>query len=398
VLDVADLAVMVATAAVPMPTVRLAASAEDGSAFSEKPRQFVVVRCPNCGASPDFFDEDGDCRKCGAPAVRSLRDSFYIQAGPRLAAVSDLGSTHTRNEDDVLIGCAEVSGLLYVWMVLCDGTSRCRNPAGASRAACVAASSVLRAAAAQGLPGDETLLRKAIEAAMVAVDAVPDEPEADPALGPPATTIVAAYIEGGMAHVAGLGDSRGYVIECANGQYRARALTTDNSYLFDLVRESGLEPNQVLKELEAMEVLAHQAEVGIVSVDEALAELANFQSIAADYAYQIDLIAQGETTKTQAIHYLTSAGAHSLSACICAGRRFEPSYVKAPLESAVAMFLTSDGPWNDLDPLNGRGPAKFAEIYATSEGDPLRFARNVAAAASGADNDSVAVYALNPSK
>jgi serine/threonine protein phosphatase PrpC len=141
-----------------------------------------------------------------------------------VAAVSDVGRRHHRNEDSFAV--AAEGGRAAV--VVCDGVSSSANPDQASAAAATAAIETLKRALDDdvALSEVETVLREAVDAARVAVGEVPEsEPGGYPAA--PSTTIVAALVAPDRVVVASLGDSRAYLLAPTTGA--GRRLTVDDS-------------------------------------------------------------------------------------------------------------------------------------------------------------------------
>jgi serine/threonine protein phosphatase PrpC len=93
-----------------------------------------------CGGT---FDADGWCDRCGLRAP-SERDHIVVTISARLAAVSDKGRHHPRNEDAVALA---QTGNLSV-LVVCDGVSSATDSDIAAIAAANAARDVLSAAPA----------------------------------------------------------------------------------------------------------------------------------------------------------------------------------------------------------------------------------------------------------
>jgi serine/threonine protein phosphatase PrpC len=167
-----------------------------------------AATCPACGNPAEWLD--GYCGVCGArqPAPR---DHLELSV-PGMAAVTDKGRRHHRNEDAFAVG----KGDGFVAAVVCDGVTTTVNSDEASQAAVDAALAVL-------LSSQD--LDQAYDAARTAVLAVPFDPHPD--LGPPSCTFLAAVVGSGEVRMASAGDCRSYWL-AADGT--VSRLTTDDSW------------------------------------------------------------------------------------------------------------------------------------------------------------------------
>jgi serine/threonine protein phosphatase PrpC len=212
--------------------------------------------CQACGCK---VSSDGYCDTCGARAPK-LRDHFSEHPAPWVAAVSDRGIRHTRNEDAVALAADAEPGSRAV-LVVCDGVSNSLDSDVASLAAARAARAVLASSRSRGM-GTETSQVAAviarIEAATnAASDAVLEVSQraksvaavgssvvgnttagsptvgastttGSPTVGNPAScTFVAAVVEQNLVVVGSVGDSRAYWLPDSGS---ARALTVDDSF------------------------------------------------------------------------------------------------------------------------------------------------------------------------
>src|SRR5205823_1429296 len=93
--------------------------------------------CPSCGADPSQI-QDGYCGVCGMkqPAPRDHTELAF----DGVAAVSDRGRRHWRNEDAYAL---DVDPAGRVLAVVCDGVSTTANPDQAAQAAADGALGVL---------------------------------------------------------------------------------------------------------------------------------------------------------------------------------------------------------------------------------------------------------------
>jgi len=166
--------------------------------------------CPTCQAPASAIDADGFCGVCGMQ--RQEREHIEIVLSPTLAGVTDRGLRHGRNEDDLAARDLPAQGSRV--LVVCDGVSQSQAPDQASRAAATAACAALAAALESGEAGDareaplQAAMRAAVTRAQEAARAVPYSVYA--LEDAPATTLVAAIVQGRRATIGWVGDSRAY--------------------------------------------------------------------------------------------------------------------------------------------------------------------------------------------
>jgi serine/threonine protein phosphatase PrpC len=190
--------------------------------------------CVACRAGR--VDSDGYCENCGHAQPRE-RDHMEHEAGP-VAAVSDRGLRHHRNEDAFGLGCATLpDGSSAVLAVVCDGVSSATRPDDASLAASRAASESLLAALPLGTHPQQAM-HDAIVAASRAVNSLAAEPatarEHAPHQNAPACTIVGSVVTSGLLVVGWVGDSRAYWVPVDRSAPPAR-LTEDDSWAAQMV-------------------------------------------------------------------------------------------------------------------------------------------------------------------
>ncbi|MBV7699269.1 protein phosphatase 2C domain-containing protein [Streptomyces sp. TRM70350] len=190
--------------------------------------------CVACRAGR--VDHDGYCENCGHAQPRE-RDHMEQESGP-VAAVSDRGLRHHRNEDAFGIGRTALpdgSGALVA--IVCDGVSSATRPDDASLAASRAASESLLAALPLGTHPQQAM-HDAIVAASNAVNALAQEPatarEHQPHQNAPACTLVGAIVTAGLLVVGWVGDSRAYWVPVDRSAPAAR-LTEDDSWAAQMV-------------------------------------------------------------------------------------------------------------------------------------------------------------------
>ncbi|AQS69557.1 PP2C family serine/threonine-protein phosphatase [Streptomyces pactum] len=190
--------------------------------------------CVACRAGR--VDDDGYCENCGHAQPRE-RDHMEQESGP-VAAVSDRGLRHHRNEDAFSVGCTALpDGAPASVAIVCDGVSSATRPDDASLAASRAAGDSLLAALPRGTHPQQAM-HDAIIAASHAVDALADEPatarEQAPHQNAPACTLVGAVVTSGLLVVGWVGDSRVYWVPVDRSTPPAR-LTEDDSWAAQMV-------------------------------------------------------------------------------------------------------------------------------------------------------------------
>ncbi|MFI0905237.1 protein phosphatase 2C domain-containing protein [Streptomyces sioyaensis] len=192
------------------------------------------------------MDADGYCLQCGQ-AQPPARDHMESEVGG-IAAVSDRGHRHHRNEDFFALRAAALpDGSPAVVAVVCDGVSSATRPDEASTAASEAAGEALRASLPRGTHPQQAM-HEAILAASSAVDALAadDAPAQDEhrQQNAPACTFVGAVVGGGLLTVGWVGDSRAYWVPNDRTAPPAR-LTEDDSWAAQMVA------NNLMSEAEA---------------------------------------------------------------------------------------------------------------------------------------------------
>ncbi|MQY32448.1 hypothetical protein SRB17_03970 [Streptomyces sp. RB17] len=200
------------------------------TAVPEEPAQ-VCVACRT-----GRVDSDGYCENCGHAQPRE-RDHMERESGP-VAAVSDRGLRHHRNEDAFTVGhTALPDGTPAAVAIVCDGVSSATRPDDASTAASQAAGDALLTALPRGTH-PQTAMHEAIVAAAQAVNALAEEPatarEHAPHQNAPACTIVGAVVASGLLVVGWVGDSRVYWVPDDRSAPPAR-LTEDDSWAAQMV-------------------------------------------------------------------------------------------------------------------------------------------------------------------
>ncbi|MFE7772922.1 PP2C family protein-serine/threonine phosphatase [Streptomyces sp. NPDC057445] len=196
--------------------------------------------CVACRAG--HVDTDGYCENCGHAQPRE-RDHMEQELGA-VAAVSDRGLRHHRNEDSFAVSSTALpDGSPAVIAIVCDGVSSATRPDEASAAAAGAASESLLESLPRGTHPQQAM-HEAIVAAAEAVNSLAAEPagamEHDPHRhqNAPACTLVGAIAAAGLLVVGWVGDSRAYWVPDDRSGPPAR-LTEDDSWAAQMV-SSGL--------------------------------------------------------------------------------------------------------------------------------------------------------------
>ncbi|MGW1886420.1 PP2C family serine/threonine-protein phosphatase [Streptomyces sp. NPDC001970] len=192
--------------------------------------------CVACRAG--HVDTDGYCEHCGHAQPRE-RDHMEQELGA-VAAVSDRGLRHHRNEDSFAVSSTALpDGSPAVIAIVCDGVSSATRPDDASAAAAAAANeSLLESLPRGGHP--QQAMHEAIVAAAEAVNSLAAEPAAAMEHDPhrhqnaPACTVVGAVVAAGLLVVGWVGDSRAYWVPDDRSGPPAR-LTEDDSWAAQMV-------------------------------------------------------------------------------------------------------------------------------------------------------------------
>ncbi|GAA3381235.1 hypothetical protein GCM10017750_42400 [Streptomyces racemochromogenes] len=184
--------------------------------------------CVACRAG--HVDTDGYCEHCGHAQPRE-RDHLEEELCS-VAAVSDRGLRHHRNEDSFAVSATALpDGSAATVAIVCDGVSSASRPDEASAAAAGAANEALLEALPRGADPVEAM-HGAILAAAAAVTALaPPTPGAQNA---PACTLVGAVVSGGVLTIGWVGDSRAYWVPDDRAAL-SRRLTEDDSWAAQMV-------------------------------------------------------------------------------------------------------------------------------------------------------------------
>ncbi|WP_053912467.1 PP2C family serine/threonine-protein phosphatase [Streptomyces sp. TP-A0875] len=213
----------------PAPTAPPAPAADPAAPPAAAERVCVACRAGR-------VDRDGYCENCGHAQPRE-RDHLEQECGP-VAAVSDRGLRHHRNEDAFCVGDTTLpDGAPAALAVVCDGVSSATRPDDASLAAARAAADAVLTALPRGTHPQQAL-HDAILAASHAVNALAGEPatarERAPHQNAPACTLVGAVVAAGLLVVGWVGDSRVYWVPEDRAAPPAR-LTEDDSWAAQMV-------------------------------------------------------------------------------------------------------------------------------------------------------------------
>ncbi|MFI1399989.1 PP2C family serine/threonine-protein phosphatase [Streptomyces sp. NPDC020681] len=194
--------------------------------------------CVACRAG--HVDTDGYCENCGHAQPRE-RDHMELELGS-VAAVSDRGLRHHRNEDSFAVSSTALpDGSPAVVAIVCDGVSSATRPDEASEAAASAANELLLETLPRGTHPQQAM-HEAIVAASEAVNSLAAEAAQSEAMehdphrhqNAPACTIVGAVSAAGLLVVGWVGDSRAYWVPDDRSGPAAR-LTEDDSWAAQMV-------------------------------------------------------------------------------------------------------------------------------------------------------------------
>ncbi|MFF4643514.1 protein phosphatase 2C domain-containing protein [Streptomyces sp. NPDC001389] len=184
--------------------------------------------CVACRAG--YVDTDGYCEHCGHAQPRE-RDHLEEELCS-VAAVSDRGLRHHRNEDSFAVAATALpDGSAATVAIVCDGVSSASRPDDASAAAAGAASEALLDALPRGAHPAEAM-HEAILTAGAAVSALAPQPPG--AQNAPACTLVGAVVGNGLLTIGWVGDSRAYWIP-DDRTTLPRRLTEDDSWAAQMV-------------------------------------------------------------------------------------------------------------------------------------------------------------------
>lgn len=191
-----------------------------------------VRTCGHCGgrgqAGPSMPGRGPGVQWCTDCAARLGEAADRVQVDlDLLAAVSDRGLVHRRNEDAVALGRIVAGGSRGVRAaVVCDGVSSTIHPEEAARAAADSALDVLLCEPDELPPGPDLRMRAAVATAAGAVA------DLGGGAGGPSCTLVATRVEDGEITIGWVGDSRAYWLP-ATGP--GMPLTTDHSWAAEMV-------------------------------------------------------------------------------------------------------------------------------------------------------------------
>ncbi|MEU3604191.1 PP2C family serine/threonine-protein phosphatase [Streptomyces sp. NPDC035033] len=217
------------------PDPRAAVRAEPAAEASGDVPEGICVAC-----RAGRVDGDGYCENCGHAQPRE-RDHMERELGG-VAAVSDRGLRHHRNEDSfAVVETALPGGRPATVAIVCDGVSSAHRPDEASAAAARAAGRVLDEALPRGTHPQQAM-HEAIVAAAEAVTALartggPEDGGADSLHGgnSPACTIVGSVVTDDLLVIGWVGDSRAYWVPDDRTAPAAR-LTEDDSWAAQMVK------------------------------------------------------------------------------------------------------------------------------------------------------------------
>ncbi|MDH6117138.1 protein phosphatase 2C domain-containing protein [Kitasatospora sp. GAS206B] len=290
--------------------------------------------CAQCGSLS--LSQDGYCESCGAAQPRPRDHQERELSG--VAAVSDRGVRHHRNEDAFAVAATSLPGGENAQVaVVCDGVSSASRPDEASQTAADTASEALLTALEHGVE-PEPAMRGAILTAAEAVAELGRTSGPEAGRNSPACTFVGAVAAGGVVTIGWVGDSRAYWIPDDREGAEPYRLTEDDSWAAGMVA------------------------AGLMSEAEAYAD----------------------------------ARAHAITGWLGAdAEEVEPHTVAFTPHVPGVLVICSDGLWNYAE-----AATDLADLVRVdAQRDPLRAARamvSFAVGAGGHDNITVAVLPVLP--
>jgi serine/threonine protein phosphatase PrpC len=195
-----------------------------------------------CACGSSTFDE-GFCTTCGRAAAQASHALDHVEQAPvpELGGVTDRGQRHPCNEDALSLGAVVPAGSVHV-LVVCDGVSQARSAQQSAQVAAEVARASLLESSHQNIDTVRAM-REAIQAAHIAVCAIPDNPPTridHTKSQSPGCTLVAALVRDGRATIGWVGDSRAYRF----GPDLSQLLTHDHSWFNAVVDSGELSPEQ----------------------------------------------------------------------------------------------------------------------------------------------------------
>ncbi|WP_103501304.1 PP2C family serine/threonine-protein phosphatase, partial [Streptomyces sp. SM14] len=195
---------------------------------------------------------DGYCEECGRTQPG---DRDHVERSlDGVAAVSDVGLRHHRNEDAFAISATALpDGSPAVIAVVCDGVSSSTRPHEASAAAAETAAESLLAALPRGATGQQAM-HEALMSAGHAVNALADRDKV-PGRNAPACTVVSAMTTGAELTVGWIGDSRAYWLPMEGTAHPIR-LTEDDSWAAQMVKAGLMSEEEAMADRRAHAITA----------------------------------------------------------------------------------------------------------------------------------------------
>lgn len=218
--------------------------------LSSKPNVFCSVRgtvnmlCEKCGANVN--NGDNFCEECGASIkgatkkVSSIGEAFPESKAQaidnNLAAVTNIGRRHAKNEDAGLVFKLQNGENV---LIVSDGVSTSLIATSASRTAI----EVIKDGMLKADKPPRELIEASIHAADKCIKGLPFETRDDGIYGPEAT-VITALVRENTATIGWVGDSRAYVIK-EDGQ---ELLTLDDSWIEMVVADGSMTREEASKD------------------------------------------------------------------------------------------------------------------------------------------------------
>jgi serine/threonine protein phosphatase PrpC len=196
-------------------------------ALHAEPDEPLAPACKTCSGA---VSDDGWCTVCGARASNG-REHITEQPTSAVAAVSDRGKVHPRNEDAFAVAARDG----WVALIVCDGVTTTTDGDVAAFVAAKAARDLLAAGAGPtgGVDERQRYWYLRARAAARAADEAVESAAAPGDTNPPSCTFVVVIADADLIVSANVGDSRAYWLP---DDGLAEQLSIDDSWASDQIK------------------------------------------------------------------------------------------------------------------------------------------------------------------